>query len=805
MNSKTYKLSVLAPPVTEQLHVSDQARASISSTTANTYLMPAGRIATLRVPAVPGARYLITEDESGRAPQQIHARRRGNDLLLHIDDFKPDQVDLIVENFYQMPAGNFAGLAEDELTYPFIPSTAEVSDDVVALADGMAISQVLGSSQIGALGAASAAGGAAGAAGGAAAAGATAGGAATAAGGLGIGALGAGGLAAAALGGGGGGGGQASSQAADNAGPLTVKLADETNSGPKDDTVTNFRKPMLTGATQPGNKVSVQGPDGKSSQAQVDDAGNWTWSPTSDLGEGTQSISVIASNPAGKTTTRDIGLTIWTTSWGASLSDNLAALEADTGAVKPGDNKLNFEEFKNGLTATITLAREPNRALSLNDLIVSGDAIFKSGSFSQLTLSKYTVVLDSKVSTNQGNFTLGLLTPASLTDLAGNAFTGATTALTRNYDTVMPKMNSLAGTWADTIKDQVVNLGESRSGITYTAKLDEILAADLTLSNFAIIGGIARANSLVKNAVDNSYSFVVEPTPNTTGQLQVQLKSDVILKDLAGNLLDPASSTIAAHVSYDLVPPVLTVGNSANGGSAISVDGRSDVAIPFTVSGQNALTASILGQSLDTSAGIKLPAAKLLQPPEGYYTVSATATDSSGNTTTTHQVIKLNRGTLAEDYWTNGSNPPAGDANNQLFINRAGSQTFTGGGGADTYVWLKRDGSVAGQTSVDRDTVTDFRLIKNGQGDILNIADLLGTATGNDPLNLGRFIKSQSWDSDGDNINESTRLLINSKGVFQSDVTEPSVADQIILLQGLSTSVAELVANDQLVWKAFWA
>ena len=461
---------------------------------------------------------------------------------------------------------------------------------------------------------------------------------------------------------------------------LSAGLADASNTGPKTDTVTSTRKPTLSGSTDPGNTVTIKPTGSNSSPAQVDSNGNWTWTPSADLSEGPQSFTATAVDPAGNSVTRNVDLTIiYTSTWAATLADNLSALEAGTGNFKPGDNKLNIAEFANGLTATITLARDPSRALSLNDLTVSGNAKFKDGSFTAVDAKTYTVVLEQSSSSNSGSFTLGLLTPADLTDKAGNTFTGANPALTRSYDTVRPKMSSLSGSWTDTKADSVVNLAESTNGITYTARLDEALDADLTLSNFSVTGGTARASSFSKNAQDNSYSFIVDPTPDATGQVQVQLKSTPVIKDVAGNPLDPASTTSAANISYDLVPPALTVGNPV--GSTQSIAGNADALVPYSVSGQSSLTASILGQSLVAEAtGIKLPAANVNNLAEGYYTITVTATDTAGNTSVAYQVLKLSRNTLADDFWTTGPTPPAGDTNNQLYINRAGSQTFTGGG-----------------------------------------------------------------------------------------------------------------------------
>jgi hypothetical protein len=45
---------------------------------------------------------------------------------------------------------------------------------------------------------------------------------------------------------------------------------------------------------------------------------------------------VTASNSAG-TTVRNVNVGIYSTPWGASLTDNLDAIEKGTGDVKPGD------------------------------------------------------------------------------------------------------------------------------------------------------------------------------------------------------------------------------------------------------------------------------------------------------------------------------------------------------------------------------------------------------------------------------------------------------------------------------------
>ncbi|NBU45667.1 MAG: hypothetical protein EBS37_16610, partial [Betaproteobacteria bacterium] len=332
---------------------------------------------------------------------------------------------------------------------------------------------------------------------------------------------------------------------------------------------TNVRKSTLTGTTQPGNTVSIKGPDGTTSPAQVDAQGNWTWTPTSDLPEGDNPIVVTASNSAG-TTVRNVNVGIYTTPWGASLSDNLDALEKGTGNVKPGDSKLNIAEFASGLTATLTLAREPSRPLTADDLLISGDAQIKAGSqLTKVDNKNYTLVVEAKAANNNGSFSIklkdGLTNSASFTDLAGNSFTGVSPVLTRSFDTLRPTM-TLTRSWADANNDGSISTVESSAGISYSATFSEALNSPLALSDFSVTSGTVRANSFVINSQTNSYSFVVDPAPSSTGQLQVKVNASAAasIKDIAGNPLDPAALTATAlqfaDVPFDLRGPSLTVG-----------------------------------------------------------------------------------------------------------------------------------------------------------------------------------------------------------------------------------------------------
>ncbi|WP_152220465.1 Ig-like domain-containing protein [Pseudomonas sp. SCB32] len=71
------------------------------------------------------------------------------------------------------------------------------------------------------------------------------------------------------------------------------------DSGTKGDNITNETKPTIDGTTEPGADVTVTFPTGEVIHTQADDEGNWHVTPTQELPEGKNDITVIATDPAG--------------------------------------------------------------------------------------------------------------------------------------------------------------------------------------------------------------------------------------------------------------------------------------------------------------------------------------------------------------------------------------------------------------------------------------------------------------------------------------------------------------------------
>ncbi|MGE9761310.1 Ig-like domain-containing protein [Pseudomonas sp. PDM20] len=76
-------------------------------------------------------------------------------------------------------------------------------------------------------------------------------------------------------------------------------LDPESDSGIKDDNITNDTKPTIDGKTEPGADVTVSFPTGETITTQADAEGNWQVTPTQELADGDQKIVIIATDPAG--------------------------------------------------------------------------------------------------------------------------------------------------------------------------------------------------------------------------------------------------------------------------------------------------------------------------------------------------------------------------------------------------------------------------------------------------------------------------------------------------------------------------
>jgi hypothetical protein len=238
----------------------------------------------VRIKAIRGGKYLLSEGVDGVAPENITIKRVGDDLHISLEGSSLDKPDLIIVKFYTQE-GELVGLAEDGEYYPYVSSDAAQEHEAAFLIDGTSSAQALGANNLPGFGE----------------------GLVSATGGfwtpamLGLGALGAlgvlgAGLAIAKRGDGGSGG--AGSVRTPNVPeqPVLLETHDDVGSsqgpilggGYTDDTTPTFAGRGET----PGNVIEIWDNDTKIGETTVGADGGWIWTPPP-LGEGSHNIVII--------------------------------------------------------------------------------------------------------------------------------------------------------------------------------------------------------------------------------------------------------------------------------------------------------------------------------------------------------------------------------------------------------------------------------------------------------------------------------------------------------------------------------
>jgi hypothetical protein len=238
----------------------------------------------VRIKAIRGGKYLLSEGVDGVAPENITIKRVGDDLHISLEGSSLDKPDLIIVKFYTQE-GELVGLAEDGEYYPYVSSDAAQEHEAAFLIDGTSSAQALGANNLPGFGE----------------------GLVSATGGfwtpamLGLGALGAlgvlgAGLAIAKRGDGGSGG--AGSVRTPNVPeqPVLLETHDDVGSsqgpilggGYTDDTTPTFAGRGET----PGNVIEIWDNDTKIGETTVGADGGWIWTPPP-LVEGSHNIVII--------------------------------------------------------------------------------------------------------------------------------------------------------------------------------------------------------------------------------------------------------------------------------------------------------------------------------------------------------------------------------------------------------------------------------------------------------------------------------------------------------------------------------
>ncbi|WP_455853965.1 Ig-like domain-containing protein, partial [Pantoea endophytica] len=97
----------------------------------------------LKVKAIPGGKYILSEGEKGVAPENITLKRVGKDLHVILEGSALDNPELIIADYYDHP-GELVGKAEDGQWHAFTATSGEADDEAAFLMDGETSSVALG-------------------------------------------------------------------------------------------------------------------------------------------------------------------------------------------------------------------------------------------------------------------------------------------------------------------------------------------------------------------------------------------------------------------------------------------------------------------------------------------------------------------------------------------------------------------------------------------------------------------------------------------------------------------------------------
>lgn len=102
---------------------------------------------TITINAVDKGKYIFAEDGTGVAPENITAKRVGNDLYVSTEGTDTEDPQLIIKDFYQHP-GELVGMGEDGAYHQYVTTDGIISHEAANLPEGTAVPLALGSDDI---------------------------------------------------------------------------------------------------------------------------------------------------------------------------------------------------------------------------------------------------------------------------------------------------------------------------------------------------------------------------------------------------------------------------------------------------------------------------------------------------------------------------------------------------------------------------------------------------------------------------------------------------------------------------------
>jgi hypothetical protein len=377
--------------------------------------------------------------------------------------------------------------------------------------------------------------------------------------------------------------------------PAGLALAAGSDTGAQDGQQTTDTTPTITGTAQAGVTVTLYGPDGTTVLGSAVAGGDGAWSVTSTLlGEGSHALIARSSDAGGNTSgpSSSLVVTIDTAAPGAPSGLALGS-DSDTGVA--GDLRTA------DVTPTLTGTAEAGATVRLYDTdgttLLGTTTADGSGSWSV-----------TSASLAEGDHSLTLRT----TDAAGNT-SGPSASLVVTIDTTAAAPGvALVNDTGSSSTDGITGDGRvAVSGLESGARWEY------------------STNSGGSWASGSGTGFTLAAGSYASGAIQVRQT------DAAGNTSTAASlsqtQVLGAAVSVPTINPVAAddVISAAEQAAGVTITGSTDAGSSLALSiGGQARAATVAG----TSWSYTLTAADYLAMGEGAETITATATDGTGNT-----------------------------------------------------------------------------------------------------------------------------------------------------------------------------
>jgi choice-of-anchor C domain-containing protein len=404
----------------------------------------------------------------------------------------------------------------------------------------------------------------------------------------------------------------------DDVAPVTGNVA---NGG-----ATNDPTPTLTGTAAPGTSIEIFRNAVSIATVPVDVSGNWFFTPSSPLADGSYTFTATADAGPGTAVSSLAYIVVVDT-----VAPTVASFSSTTaaGAYKAGGT----------INVRATMAEAVQAGASFVATLNTGATVTLTAASAGTVLSgTYTVAAGQ----NAANLAVTSFTAGSVLDVAGNPMTA----------TALPATNLPAGIVVDTVAPTVASFGSTTAAGVYKA------------------GGVINIRATMAEAVQAGASFVATLNTGATVTLTAASAGTVLsgtytiaagqnaanlavtsftagsVLDVAGNPMTaitmPATNLPAGIVVDTVAPnsPTLALGTDVAGGATaaeatqlggvvmVTGENGSTVTVTFT-RGTNVVTKTLTGTG--SSQAVVLTAADLTKLGNGTITVSARQTDRAGN------------------------------------------------------------------------------------------------------------------------------------------------------------------------------